>query len=53
MIAEAVGGAFGKCSSLLVAMVDGKSCLTSSTYSLLEDLLAVLVDTPKKEVLAG
>lgn len=51
--AEAVGVAFGKCSSLLIAMVDGKSCVMGNTYSLLEDMVAALISTPDQQVLAG
>ena len=51
--AEALGVAFGESSSLLIALVDGRGCVTGSTYSLLEDMVTALVSTPEAQVLAG
>ncbi|BDA48015.1 Serine-protein kinase ATM [Coccomyxa sp. Obi] len=45
--------AFRKCSSLLVTLVDSRSCVTGSTYRLLEDMAAALTCVPWSQLLAS
>lgn len=50
--AGALGVASQKCSSLLVALVDSRSSLTSETYSLLEEMVSALSLIPVRQGLA-
>ena len=50
--AGALEKAFMKCSSLLVTLVDSRSCVTGSTYQLLDDMAAALTCLPWSQFLA-